>query len=165
MERERRQKILHLRMIEFRSQQQIADKLGISLSTVKRDLKKLRRYVVGQNNRAIQLMRAERHQIYEQATEGLSLRERFDYLSLEIERFRKMAPRGYKGRYSIFFIDLTQIDKYGIPKCTLYPRQTTNAQLAYPHRVRVRIKGTYEGRTFETDIAGFVINQITKGWF
>jgi len=162
--RNRRKQITELAYVYFLSQKEIAAKLGVSLSTVKRDLKKVRRFIRGQTNRALRVMRDEWRQEREKCMEGLPLRERFDYLSLEMERYRKLRPRAYRGHHSIFFIDMTQTDKYGIPKLTLLPRQTANAQLAYPHKVRVRIKGIYEGRTFEADIGGFVITQRTIGW-
>lgn len=162
-ERNRRKKILHLWLVEFRSQKEIADKLGVSVSTVKRDQKKLKRYVRGQNNRAIRIMRDERHRAFEQAMEGLSLRERFDYLSLQLERQKKLwQRRGYRGHYTIFHLDMTQADKYGIPKLTLYPRQTANKTLAYPYKIRVVIKGSYAGRIFEADLGGFNIVQTTR---
>jgi len=162
-ERNRRKKVLYLRMVEFRSQKQIAEKLGVSVSTVKRDLRKMRRYVVGQNNRAIRLMRAERHRIFEEATEGLSLRERFDYLSLEMDRLREFwRRRGYRGHYTILHLDMTQTDKWGIPKLSVLPRQTSSATMAYPYKVRVVVKGSYEGRTFEADLGGFRITQTTR---
>ena len=161
-ERKRRKKILHLWLIEFRSQKEIADKLGVSVSTVKRDQKKLRRYVIGQNNRAINLMQEERHKAYEQAIEGLSTRECFDYLSLQLERQKKFwQTRGYRGHYTILHLDMTQADKYGIPKLTHLPRQTANTRLAYPYKVRVVIKASYEGRIFEVDIGGFNILQTS----
>lgn len=165
-ERNRRKKVLHLWLVEFRSQKEIADKLGVSVSTVKRDQRKLRRYVRGQNNRAIRIMKEERHRAFEQAIEGLSLREQFDYLSLQLERQKKLwQRRGYRGHYTIFHLDMTQADKYGIPKLTLLPRQTANKTLAYPYKIRVIIKGSYEGRIFEADIGGFDITQKTRSWW
>ena len=165
-ERSRRKKILHLWLVEFRSQKEIADKLGVSVSTVKRDQKKLKRYVTGQNNRAIRLMRDERHRAYEQAMEGLPLRERLDYLSLQLERQKKLwQRRGYRGHYKIFHLDMTQADKYGIPKLTILPSQTANKTLAYPYKIRVVIKGAYEGKIFEADLGGFNITRTTSyGW-
>jgi len=58
---------------------------------------------------------------------------------------------------------MTQADKYGIPKLTILPRQTANKTLAYPYKVRVVIKGSYEGKIFEADLGGFSITQ-TRGW-
>jgi len=162
-ERSRRKKILHLWLVEFRSQKEIADKLGVSVSTIKRDQKKLRRYVTGQNNRAIRIMRDERHRAYEQAMEGLPLRERLDYLSLQLEKQKKFwRQRGYRGHYKIFHLDMTQADKYGIPKLTILPRQTANKTLAYPYKIRVVVKGSYEGRIFEADLGGFSIVETTR---
>ena len=162
-ERNRRKKILHLWLVEFKSQKEIADKLGVSVSTVKRDQKKLRRYVTGQNNRAIRLMRDERHRAVEQAMEGLPLRERLDYLSLQIEKQKKFwRRRGYRGHYKIFHLDMTKADKYCIPKLTILPRQTANKTLAYPYKIRVVIKGAYEGKIFEADLGGFNIVQTTR---
>ena len=160
-ERERRKQVLHLWMVEFRTQKEIAAKLGGSVSTVKRDQKKLRRFVRGQMNRARQLMRMERWR----GMEELSLKEQFDRLSEEMERVKKLAPRLYKGHYTVLYLDLTQADQYGIPKLKILPTQTKGQPLAYPHSVQVHIKAEYEGRPFEAYIGGFTITQTTLPWW
>lgn len=166
-EKARRDKVLKLRMVEFRTQQQIADKLKVSVSTVKRDLKKLHNFIVGQINQSIRLMQQERQRKFQEEYEGLSLWEKFDYLSKQIELQKKIwQHRGYRGHYTIFHLDLTQTDKYGIPKLTQLPRQTANKTMAYPYKVRVHVKWEYEGRIFEADLGGFDITQRTqRGWF
>ena len=161
-ERNRRKQIMELAYVQFLNQKEIATKLGISVSTVKRDLRKVRRFIRGQTNRAIRIMREERHRAFEQAMEGLSLREQFDYLSMEMERYKKIwHNREYRRHYQIILIDMTQLDKYGIPKLTLIPGG--NQTLAYPYKIRVQVKGSFEGREFTADIGGFNITQRT-GW-
>lgn len=161
-ERKRRKQVLHLWMVEFRSQKYMAEKLGVSVSTIKRDVAKLRRFVRGQTNRAIRTMKDEWRQKREQAIEGLSLRERFDYLSLELERQKKLwQQRGYRGHYTIFHIDMTQPGPYGLPKLTILPRQTRGKQLAYPHKMRVHVKMKYEDKILEADLGGFSIIKTT----
>ena len=78
-----------------------------------------------------------------------------------MELFHKLRASRYHGHYTIFLLDLTQTDQYGIPKLMLLPRQTRNATLAYPYKIRVHIKGSYEGRTFLADLGGFNIIQRT----
>ena len=60
-------------------------------------------------------------------------------------------------------LDLTQLDKYGIPKLIFHPkgRQT----LAYSYKVRVIVKGNFEGKEFTADIGGFDIVQKTRNWW
>jgi len=74
--------------------------------------------------------------------------------------FSKFDETGVSG--FDFHLDMTQLDKYGIPKLTVLPHQTANKTLAYPYKVRVVIKGTYEGKIFEADLGGFDIAQKTS---
>jgi len=77
-----------------------------------------------------------------------------------LEQHERFKTREYKRHYQIIFLDLTQLDPYGIPKVTFIPkgRQT----LAYPYKVRVHVKGCYEGREFTADIGGFNIVQTSR---
>ena len=163
-ERDRRKQILQLYLVEYRTQKYIADKSGVSVSTVKRDLKKLRRYITGQTNRAIRQFQEEQRQRFEQRVEGLSLRERFDVLSAEMDRFRKLrSGANYRGHYTIFHLDMTQPGAYGIPKLTILPQQTRNKTWAFPHKVNVHIKGRYKDKVFEADLGGLTLRE-TRGW-
>ncbi len=156
-ERNRRKQILQLYMAEHRTQQYIADKLGVSVSTVKRDLKKLRRYIKGQNNRAIRLLQAEWDQELERRMDGLSLRERLDVLSEEMDRLRQIrTQRAYRTHCCDILLDMTQADEYGIPKVTQSSKGST---LAYPYKVRIHFKWEYKGRIVEAEIGGFNIIQ------
>jgi len=95
--------------------------------------------------------------------EGKTLRQQIDLLSVEIARQRQLyRTREYKRHYQIILIDLTQPDTYGIPKIKLIPGGTQT--LAYPYKVRIQVKGYYDGREFEADIGGFTITQTSGGW-
>ena len=74
-----------------------------------------------------------------------------------------MHAREYKRHYQIIFLDLTQLDPYGIPKVTFIPKG--HQTLAYPYKVRVHVKGCYKGREFTADIGGFNIVQTSRSWW
>lgn len=163
-ERNRRKEVRELYCVKFLTQKQIAAKLAVSVSTVKRDLKKVRRYIRGQTNKAIRAMNEERTRIQEQEMEELNLWERIEYLSQQWQKTVKLwQHRGYRGHYTILYLDFTEPLEYGLPKLTILPRQTRNKTLAYPYKIRVHAKFRYEGRIFEADIGGFSIIQ-TRGW-
>ncbi len=159
-ERERRKQVLHMTVVEYRTQQYIADKLGVSVSTVKRDLKKLRPYITGQINRAIRAMQKERDEAWQRRMEGLSLWEQFDVLSEEMDRYRQLwAQRDYRSHNHVVWIDLTQTDKYGVPKCTSHFK---GKRLAYPHTVSIMCRWEYQGQVYEHTIGGWTITQTTR---
>jgi len=96
--------------------------------------------------------------------EGATLKEQFQILSEEIAKVKKRYQvRQYLRHYQIIMLDLTQLDPYGIPKLTMIPKG--NQTLAYPYKVRVHVKGCYEGREFTADMGGFDITQKTKSWW
>ncbi len=162
-ERNRRKKARKLSAQGF-TYEQIGEKLGVSLSTVKRDMKKLRPYILGQFRREMRLFDEQRQREFNEQMEGLSLWQQFALLSQELDRRRKLLQGSpYRGHYTIFYLDLTETDQYGIPKLTQLPHQTKGQPLAYPYKIRVVVKGSYEGRTFEATIGGFNIVQ-TRRW-
>ena len=125
-ERNRRKQVKELRYVQFLSQQEIAAKLGISVSTVKRDLKKVERYVRGNLNRAKRLMQEEWRQKYERAVEGLSLREHFDYLSKIWDEYRKVYHiRDYNRHVHKITINLDYMKYDGYPRITHWPLNPT----------------------------------------
>ncbi len=112
--------------MQFLNQEEIAAKLGISVSTVKRDLQKVERYVKGNLNRAKRLMREEWHRDYEKALEGLSLREQFDYLSMLMDRYKKTwRIRNYDRHVHKITIDLDYMKYDGYPRITHWPLHPT----------------------------------------
>ena len=161
-ERNRRKKARELSAQGF-TYEQIAEKLGVSLSTVKRDMKKLRPYILGQFRREMRLFHEEQQRKFRQQMDGMSLWQQYDFLHEQTQRYLAARyGRKYRGHYTIFYLDMTQPDEYGIPKLTQLPRQTRSTPLAYPYKIRVVVKGSYEGRTFEAEIGGFNIVQTTR---
>jgi len=131
-ERNRRKQVKELRYFQFLSQEEIAAKLGINVSTVKRDLKKVERFVRGNLNRAKRLMDEKWHRDYEKAIEGLSLSEQFDYLSKLWEKYRKVYhSREYNRHVIKFFIDLDYIQHDGFPKIKMWPRHSKDLTAPY----------------------------------
>jgi len=103
------------------------------------------------------------HALNEQL-EGATLKQQFDVLTKAIIQQRKLwKQREYKRHYQIIFLDLTQLDPYGIPKVTFIPKG--HQTLAYPYKVRVHVKGCYNGREFTADIGGFNIVQTSRSWW
>ena len=143
---------------------EIAEMLGISRRTVIRDMNKIKPYYFRFSRAYFSKLEQERIKELNLKLEGKNLFDRFQILNKEIERVRNLyRVRQYLRHYQIIMIDLTQLDPYGIPKLTFTPkgRQT----LAYPYKVRVHVKGCYEGREFTADIGGFDITQTTKSWW
>jgi hypothetical protein len=142
---------------------EIAEMLGISVRTVIRDLNKIRPYYERLLRNYELTLKLERDRKLNELLATMSPTAQLKHLLARHERMldviRKM--RKYRRHYQIIQLDLTQTDKYGIPKLTFIPkgRQT----LAYPYKVRVHVIGSYEGRKFEADLGGFSITQ-TRGW-
>jgi hypothetical protein len=59
------------------------------------------------------------------------------------EQRKRFQFREYKRHYQLIILDMTQLDHYGIPKLILHPKG--NQTLAYPYKVRVVVKGNFEG--------------------
>ena len=162
-ERQRRKRVRELSAEGF-TYRQIAKRLGISEKTVYRDMKKVWPYILGQVRRKWRQFDQERQREFQEGMDGLSLMERFKVLSEALHRRMDAmkAMDNYHGHYTIFLLDLTETDKYGIPKLTQLPHQTRGQPLMYPYKIRVVVKGRYEGRTFEAEIGGFNIIQTTR---
>jgi len=146
---------------------EIAEMLGISVRTVIRDLNKIRPYYLRLFRNFVRNLQLEKRKQWEEKLAGLPETARLSAMTdlLIAEWQRRAKERKYRGHYTILQLDLTDTGKYGIPKLTLLPRQTRSARLAYPHKVRVHIKGSYEGKKYEADIGGFNITQTTSyGW-
>ena len=143
---------------------EIAEMLGISVRTVIRDMNKTKPYYFRLSRSYFSKLEQERIKEFNAKLEGKSLFQRFQLISNEIARQRQLyRTREYKRHYQIILLDLTQLDPYGIPKIKFMPEGTQT--LAYPYKVRIQVKGCYEGREFEADIGGFTIRQTSRGWW
>jgi len=91
----------------------------------------------------------------------MSLSEKFDYLTkLMFERRQRYAFRKYHSHFTIWTLDMTKADKYGIPKLSVTQKGKT---LAFPHKMRIHFITSYEGKKFCVDIGGTTLTQ-TRGW-
>ena len=143
---------------------EIAEMLGISRRTVIRDMNKIKPYYFRLSRSYFSKLQQEKIRALNAQLEGATLKQQFHILTEAIIQQRKLwKQREYKRHYQIIFLDLTQLDPYGIPKITFIPkgRQT----LAYPYKVRVHVKGCYKGREFTADIGGFNIVQTSRSWW
>ena len=143
---------------------EIAEMLGISRRTVIRDMNKIKPYYFRLSRAYFSRLEQERIKEMNFKLQGKTLWQRIKILTdAMIEQHERFKTREYKRHYQIIFLDLTQLDPYGIPKVTFIPkgRQT----LAYPYKVRVHVKGCYEGREFTADIGGFNIVQTSRSWW
>lgn len=165
-ERERRKRVRQLSK-EGLTYPQIAEKLGVSEKTVYRDMKKQWPYLFGQLRRKWRMYDEEKQREYHAKMESMTLAQQVHFLGQQMELRSRIIQQehNYHGHYTTFLLDLTQPDKYGIPKLTQLPQQTKGKPIAYPYKIRVRVKGVYEGREFTADIGGFNIVQTTgRGW-
>jgi len=163
-ERQRRKRVRELSK-QGLTYPQIAKTLGVSEKTVYRDIKKMWPYILGQFRKEWRRFDDEHQKELSAQLEGKTLWQRWLILSRRMDLFKRQMKPYYRGHYTILLLDLTQPDKYGIPKLTQLPRQTKGATLAYPYKVRVRVRGEYEGHIFEADIGGFDITQTTRSFW
>jgi hypothetical protein len=140
-ERERRRQVRLLVENGLR-QKQIAEKLGVSLRTVKRDWQKIKRYVAGNRNRSCrEISEARRKELFPNLSPNLGgtanlhelqarMRPLFQQIrligpalkeELKYERRIQELTRKYN-RQIIFTIDLDNCDCEGIPSITVFPR-------------------------------------------
>jgi len=160
-ERERRKRVRELSKEGF-TYPQIAKELRVSEKTVYRDMNKVWPYILGQIRKDWRQFDEENQRRLNAQLEGKSLFEQWAILSRRMDLMKQQLRPYYRGHYKILLLDLTDTDEYGIPKLTQLPKQTQGATLAYPYKVRVRVRGEYEGQIFECDLGGFDINQITR---
>jgi DNA-binding CsgD family transcriptional regulator len=161
-ERQRRKRVRELSAEGF-TYPQIAKKLGVSEKTVYRDMQKLWPYILGEARKEWRRFDQDLQLKFQAELEGKSLWQQFMVLSRRMDLLKQQFKPYYRGHYTILLLDLTDTDKYGIPKLTQLPKQTQGATLAYPYKIRVRVRGEYEGHMFEADIGGFNIVQTTRG--
>lgn len=143
---------------------EIAEMLGISVRTVIRDLNRIRPYYFRLSRAYFRELEQERIKEFNAKWESASLKEQFKLLTEAIaERRKRWQIRQYRRHYQIIMLDMTQADKYGIPKLTFIPKGKQT--LAYPYKIRIHVRGSCEGRSFEADIGGFEITQTTGSWW
>jgi len=143
---------------------EIAEMLGISRRTVIRDMNRIKPYYFRLMTSYFNKIEEDRIKEMKLKLEGKNTLEQFkiltDAMIVQHERFK---TREYRRHYQIILLDLTQLDPYGIPKVTFIPRGRQT--LAYPYKVRVHVKGCYEGREFTADVGGFNIVQTSRSWW
>jgi len=106
-------------------------------------------------------LQADRFREVQAKLATMSLKEQFKLLSkLIVEEREQRMFRKYRSHYTIITLDMTQADSYGVPKLTISQNSKT---MAFPHKVRVHFKGSYEGRSYRADLGGFNMTQ-TRGW-
>jgi transposase len=101
-ERERRKRISELSNL---SQEEIAERLGVSVRTVQRDQAKIKPYHKGQFNRFCRDLREKEMAEYNETSETLSLQQRAKLLIKLLDRQRK-EEEAHKRFLRTFFIDI-----------------------------------------------------------
>lgn len=93
---------------------QIAKKLGVSEKTVQRDIKKVRRYYIGQLNRSWRIMEEERQAEWAKKVEGLSLTQQFKLVTAKLgDYLERKRGREYKRHLLKLIIDMDDL-KHGV---------------------------------------------------
>jgi len=142
--------------------EQIGEMLGISKRTVIRDINKIRPYYERMFRSYARKLQADRFREVQAKLATMSLSEKFDCLTnLIIEQRERMKLRDYKSHFTIWTLDMTQADKYGIPKLSVTQKGKT---LAFPHKMRIHVIASYEGKKFCVDIGGTTLTQTRGGW-
>jgi transcriptional regulator with XRE-family HTH domain len=101
-ERERRKRVCELSNL---SQEEIAERLGVSVRTVQRDQAKIKPYHLGQFNRFCRELREKEMQEYNETSESLSLPQRAKLLMKLLDRQRK-EEEDHKRFLRTFFVDI-----------------------------------------------------------
>lgn len=140
-ERERRRQIRLLNE-EGLTQKQIAEKLGLSLRTVKRDWKKLKPYVTGQWHKKISELEEQRRKELFASVEGLPLAKQsrvlFKRLTDIIVRMKALErEREYNRHITKIFINLDE-SRDGYPAISFWPRNSTFQLPMYLHLICVK---------------------------
>jgi len=114
---------------------QIAEKLGVSERTIKRDMRKLRRHYIGQfNKKKRAIFEKQRNQV-SQLLEGLSLSQRFHVLTgLMVEQRKRQRANEYKRHLMKIIVDMDDM-KHGVfPTLKVWPKHIR--QIIMPLQVR-----------------------------
>ena len=88
LERARRRKVRSLARKGLK-QKEIANELGVSIRTVKRDWKKLTRYINGQFNRQVWEVNAKQMEKERQRYEGLTIKEELKLIKKDLKALKK----------------------------------------------------------------------------
>jgi predicted transcriptional regulator len=88
LERERRRKVRALAKKGLK-QKEIANELGVSIRTVKRDWKKQTPYLVGQFNRQVWEINAQQREKERQRYEGLTIKEELKLIRQDLKALKK----------------------------------------------------------------------------
>jgi len=106
-------------------------------------------------------LEADRFKEVQAKLEAMSLSEKFDYLTkLMVEQRERYRFRKYYSHFTIWTLDMTQADKYGVPKLSVTQKGKT---LAFRHKMRIHFITSYEGKKFCVDLGGTTLTQ-TRGW-
>jgi transcriptional antiterminator len=136
-ERNRRKQILCLLEKEFLSQRQIAERLGVSERTVKRDIAKIRPYQERKFRHQSRLLQKENDEKFEAELANKTELEQLKILAQKMAQRDKVLKMREHYRHQIFIsIDLDQAVN-GYPEIRIWP-QNTNATYRMPLTVNIR---------------------------
>lgn len=124
-ERNRRKLVLRLREEEFLSERQIADRLGVSERTVKRDLKKLKPYHERMVRHYMDVLRKQWDEKWEAELEGKNVTDQFRILGKKMAEYNKLLKQQEYQRHQIYVtINLDHIIG-GYPELKIWPKKST----------------------------------------
>lgn len=165
-EKARRKQIYHLYHLKSWTQKNIAAKLHVSISTVKRDLRKMQKYITAQLNRLKWNFDDEQRRKQELETAGMNSSEKLDYLMKEWAKWHHiLTPRKYRSHYCIIHLDLTNLSEYGTPKITFEPKRVGKHDVAFPHTIAIQITQRHEDKVYRTQLGTITLTQSQRGWF
>lgn len=120
----------------------IADKLGVSTKTVQRDMRKLRRYYIGQFNKSMRIMRDKRIEQFERKLEGLNHAQRFKVTTaLLCDYMDRKREREYRRHLIKITIDMDNLIKGVLPRIHTWPKK--NFKVTFPLHLHLayRVEG------------------------
>lgn len=128
-----RRRLVRLLAEEGFTQKQIANKLGVSTRTVKRDWDRIRSYVKGQTLKEIREVEGERQREFERRYEGLTVNEELKLLRQDIKAAAKKARalQGSSRRQGLrqqtvqqldYIFDLDSLTADGFPRVIVPPQ-------------------------------------------
>lgn len=122
---------------------EIAEKLGVSAKTVQRDMKKLRRYYIGQFNKSCRIMHDKRIEMFEKSVEGLNPAQRFKVTTaLLCDYMDRQREREYKRHLIKITVDMDHwIGDNILPHIITYPKKNFNATFPLHLELAYRVKG------------------------
>jgi len=140
-ERKRRKQVSQLSS-EGHTYTEIADKLGVSLKTVQRDMKKVSRYYHGQLNKAWRIMKEERQRKWARELEGLSIWQQYKIVTGRLAKHQKiMRGREYKRHLMKIVIDMDDLRHDVFPTLKVWPETITSVILPLHVQIILRSDG------------------------